>query len=104
MPGFASITVQALHAAQRPPSRGPMMSRLIDLCIRGGTLYDPANGVDGVPADLWIDGGKMVAPPDPGVKAAKVLDARGYVVFPGGVDMHTHLVGPKVNAARAKGK
>ena len=28
------------------------------------------------------------------------LDARGLVVMPGGVDMHTHIAGPKVNAAR----
>ena len=34
MPGFASITVQALHAAQRRPSLGPMMSRLWQ-AIRG---------------------------------------------------------------------
>ena len=30
----------------------------------------------------------------------KVLDATGLVVMPGGVDMHAHIAGPKVNLAR----
>jgi formylmethanofuran dehydrogenase subunit A len=72
---------------------------MIDLCLRGGTVYDPANGVDGVVRDLWIDGGVVVAPPS-GTRAGRTIDARGSIVFPGGVDMHTHLAGPKVNAAR----
>ena len=72
---------------------------MVDLCVRGGTVYDPTNQVDGAVMDVWIDGGKIVPRPADGA-AGKVLDARGYVVFPGGVDMHTHLVGPKVNAAR----
>ena len=29
-----------------------------------------------------------------------MIDARGLVVMPGGVDMHCHIVGPKVNTAR----
>src|SRR5688572_33352680 len=72
---------------------------MVDCCIRGGSVYDPANGIDGVVKDLWIDDGCIVeAPPD--AKADRTLDASGLVVFPGGVDMHTHLAGPKVNAAR----
>ena len=37
---------------------------------------------------------------DPNVRPARTLDATGLVVMPGGVDMHCHIVGPKVNAAR----
>ena len=33
------------------------------LKIANGTIYDPANGVDGVVKDLWIQDGKIVAPP-----------------------------------------
>jgi formylmethanofuran dehydrogenase subunit A len=66
-----------------------------------GTVYDPANGVNGVVQDLWIEGGKIVAPPtDPAVLPDKVLDATGLVVMAGGVDMHAHIAGPKVNLAR----
>ena len=69
--------------------------------ICGGTVYDPANGIDGEVRDLWISDGKIVAPPaDPDVRPTRVLDATGLVVMPGGVDMHCHIAGPKVNVAR----
>jgi formylmethanofuran dehydrogenase subunit A len=69
--------------------------------IRGGAVYDPANGVDGGIVDLWIEDGKIVpAPIDPATKPARTLDARGYVVMAGGVDVHCHIAGPKVNIAR----
>jgi formylmethanofuran dehydrogenase subunit A len=71
------------------------------LRIRGGTVYDPAHGVEGEIKDLWVLGGKIVDPPaDPTTRPARTLDARGLVVMPGGVDMHCHIAGPKVNAAR----
>ena len=70
--------------------------------IAGGTVYDPANGIDGLVRDIWISGGKIVAPPsDPEIKPARVIDARGLVVMPGGVDMHCHVVGSKVSVTRA---
>lgn len=67
--------------------------------IAGGTVYDPANGIEGEVRDLWIEGGKIVDPPA-GAKAARTIDAAGMVVMPGGVDMHCHIAGPKVNIAR----
>ena len=71
------------------------------LCIRGGTVYDPANGVDGLVRDIWIQDGKVVASPtDPDWLPDRTLDAAGLVVMPGGVDMHAHIAGPKVNVAR----
>lgn len=70
------------------------------LLIRGGHVVDPANDVDGV-ADVWIRDGRVVAAPaDPDARADRVIDARGYVVMPGGVDVHSHVAGSKVNAAR----
>jgi formylmethanofuran dehydrogenase subunit A len=72
-----------------------------DLLIAGGSVYDPANGINGEVRDLWISSGRIAAPPtDPSVRAARTLNAHGYVIFPGGVDMHSHIAGPKVNAAR----
>lgn len=71
------------------------------LKIARGTLYDPANGVDGEVRDLWICGGKIVAAPtDPDFRPSREIDAQGLVVMPGGVDMHCHIAGPKVNVAR----
>lgn len=69
--------------------------------ISGGTVYDPANGIDGEVRDLWIEDGRIVAPPsNPEVRPARNLDASGLVVMPGGIDMHCHIAGPKVNMAR----
>lgn len=72
------------------------------LCrVVGGEIYDPVNGIDGATMDLWIESGKFVAPPeDPSIRPSREIDARGYIVFPGGVDMHCHIAGPKVNVAR----
>src|SRR5580692_9684362 len=69
--------------------------------IANGTVYDPTNGVNGDVQDLWIDAGKIVAPPtDPDALPARVLGATGLVVMAGGIDMHSHIAGPKVNLAR----
>ena len=71
------------------------------LKISAGTIYDPAHGIDGVVGDLWISDGKIVAPPsDPAAKPDRTIDAAGMVVMPGGIDMHCHIAGPKVNTAR----
>ena len=71
------------------------------LKITNGTVYDPANEIDGRTRDIWIRDGRVIdAPSDPGVKPDRTLDATGMVVMPGGVDMHCHIAGPKVNVAR----
>ncbi len=71
------------------------------LKISGGEVYDPANNIDGDVRDIWIDNGKIVAAPDdPAVKPNRTIDASGMVVMPGGIDMHCHIAGPKVNVAR----
>jgi formylmethanofuran dehydrogenase subunit A len=71
------------------------------LKIAGGAVYDPANGIDGQIVDLWVENGRMVAPPvDPEVRPIRTIDAGGLVVMPGGIDMHCHIAGPKVNMAR----
>lgn len=69
--------------------------------ISRGTVYDPANGIDGQVRDLWIAGDKLVAAPTgSSIRPTRVIDAAGLVVMPGGVDMHCHIAGPKVNVAR----
>ncbi|AMV36853.1 formylmethanofuran dehydrogenase subunit A [Planctomyces sp. SH-PL62] len=71
------------------------------LCIAGGRVVDPANGVEDRVGDLWVRDGRIVAAPaDPDARADRTIDARGYVVMPGGVDVHSHIAGSKVNAAR----
>ncbi len=68
--------------------------------IAGGYVYDPLNGVDGQVQDIWVQDGRVVPAPAVGIRADRTLDAAGYVVMPGGVDMHCHIAGPKVNMGR----
>jgi formylmethanofuran dehydrogenase subunit A len=69
------------------------------LVIVGGTIHDPGTGRDGVVDDLWIEDGRVVArPADP--TGFRRIDAAGLVVMPGGVDLHSHIAGPKVGFGR----
>ncbi|MEJ7812378.1 MAG: formylmethanofuran dehydrogenase subunit A [Gemmatimonadaceae bacterium] len=73
------------------------MSAAGQLRIVGGAIHDPANGVDGEVRDLCIRDGKIVAElPDD----APRLNARGMVVMPGGVDIHSHVASTSVNQGR----
>jgi formylmethanofuran dehydrogenase subunit A len=67
------------------------------LRIVGGIVHDPANGIDGEVGDICIDAGRVVADVPPG---ATELDARGMIVMPGGVDIHSHVASGSVNLAR----
>lgn len=67
----------------------------MEILIKGGRVVDPWNNVD-EELDILIEGGviKKVAPFIKNNKSQKVIDARGYIVAPGFIDMHTHLREP----------
>jgi formylmethanofuran dehydrogenase subunit A len=65
------------------------------MIIKGGIVYDPANGIFGEEMDLCIDQGRVVEQ-----AGGEVIDARGLLVMPGGVDAHSHIAGKKVNTGR----
>jgi formylmethanofuran dehydrogenase subunit A len=67
------------------------------LRIVGGKVYDPANGVLGVVQDVCVADGRVVTE----VAGGRAIDATGMIVFPGGVDIHTHVAGAALNFARA---
>ena len=68
-----------------------MSERII---IRGGRVIDPATKFDAI-ADVLVEDGRIVAI-GAGVAAdgAREIEARGLVVAPGFVDVHTHLRDP----------
>jgi formylmethanofuran dehydrogenase subunit A len=69
--------------------------------LANGTVHDPANGIDGQVQDIWVRDGKVIAAPaEPDTLPDRVYDLTGLVVMPGGVDIHAHIAGPKVNTAR----
>lgn len=69
------------------------------LRLRGGRIVDPANGVDGEVRDLCVRDGRIVE-----LHAAEEVDheydVSGMVVMAGGIDLHSHIGGGKVNLAR----
>lgn len=67
-------------------------------CLRGGRVIDPANGCDEV-RDLHVRDGRIVEAAPHGA-ASEDIDASGCIVMAGGIDMHTHIGGGKVNLAR----
>lgn len=70
--------------------------------LEGGRVFDPINGVNGEVRDVWIEGGRIVAVPPGGVleRTFRRLDVRGKIVMAGGIDLHSHIGGGKVNIAR----
>jgi dihydroorotase len=61
-----------------------------DLIIRGGRVIDPSVRLDAV-RDVAIAGGRIAAvEPTVAADAAETLDARGKLVVPGLIDVHTH--------------
>ncbi|HQG53958.1 MAG TPA: formylmethanofuran dehydrogenase subunit A [Thermoleophilia bacterium] len=70
------------------------------LGIVGGRVYDPCNGRDGEVADVWVKDGRVVEAAAIDRERAEIVDAAGLVVMPGGVEIHSHLVGAKVNSGR----
>src|SRR6516162_4494358 len=69
---------------------------MFDLIITGGKAVMPSGGAE--PADIGVSGGKIAAIGGPGslagIGAARIVDAAGQIVTPGGVDPHIHCSSP----------
>ena len=65
---------------------------MLDMLIQGGRVVTPAGVGDW---DVGIVGEKIVAVAFPGLlpaEAKQVIDARGKIVVPGGIETHAHAV------------
>lgn len=67
--------------------------------LQGGRLYDPTHGIDGVVRDLVLRDGRIVDLPAHEA-VDQTIDVTGCIVMAGGIDMHTHIAGGKMNLAR----
>ena len=65
----------------------------------GGTLYDPANGVNGEVRDIYVEDGKIVAR-RPDARVHEEYNLKGRVVMAGAIDPHSHIGGGKMTIAR----
>ena len=70
----------------------------MELLVKNGFVFDPANGVNGDRMDIAAKDGKIVERVSE--RKAKTIDASGMIVMPGGVDIHSHIAGTEVNTGR----
>jgi len=68
------------------------------LRLRGGRVIDPVHGADGEQRDIGIRDGRIVVLD--AAEPATDIDVTGCIVMAGGIDMHTHIGGGKVNLSR----
>jgi len=69
------------------------------LHIKNGIVIDPRNGIIGEKMDIFIKDGKIVEEVE--VNGCKTIDANGKLVVAGGIDLHAHIAGGKINTGRA---
>ncbi|MDX2265630.1 MAG: formylmethanofuran dehydrogenase subunit A [Hyphomicrobiales bacterium] len=65
------------------------------ICLKAGRVIDPASGVDEI-RDIHIKDGRIAAPGP----AAETIDVSGKIVMAGAIDIHSHIAGGNVGAAR----
>ena len=64
----------------------------MSLVIKNGRVLDPGQGLDEA-LDVLMEGGRILNL-GKDLRAEETIDARGKVVCPGFIDMHTHLREP----------
>ena len=69
------------------------------ILLRGARIVDPAHAGVPSPRDLGMRDGRIVEPVA-GEAWDEVIDAGGCIAMAGGIDLHTHIGGGKVNLAR----
>src|SRR5688572_7539494 len=87
---FLSTVAAGVVMFPRVLQAAPLQSAKYDLLIRGGRVIDPSVRLDAI-RDVAIAGGRIAAvEPAIGAEAAEIIDARGKLVVPGLIDIHTH--------------
>ena len=87
---FLSAAVAGAVTLARNPMAFAAQASKYDLLIKGGRVIDPSVRLDAV-RDVAIAGGRIAAvEPSITTAAAETIDARGKLVVPGLIDIHTH--------------
>jgi dihydroorotase len=90
---FISATAASAAMFSRIPN---VFAATYDLLVKGGRVIDPSLGIDAV-RDVAIAGGRIAAV-DANIaadSATETIDARGKIVVPGLVDIHSHAARTK---------
>jgi formylmethanofuran dehydrogenase subunit A len=69
----------------------------MSIILKNGIVYDPLNNVKGEKMDILIEDGRIV---EKVREKPKILDCSNKIVMPGGIEIHSHMAGGKVNAGR----
>ncbi len=69
----------------------------MELLVKNGLVFDPLNNINGEKMDISIKDGEIVEDVD---SPTQIINASNMMVMPGGVDIHSHIAGSKVNAGR----
>ncbi len=87
---FLSAAAAGAATFARTPGAFAAQAAKYDLIIRGGRVIDPSVRLDAI-RDVAISGGRIAAvEAKVAADAADTIDARGKLVVPGLIDIHTH--------------
>ena len=64
--------------------------------LKGGTIYDPAHQRNGEVGDVVMADGVIVDD----TKCDEEIDVTDHIIMAGGIDIHSHIAGGKLNIAR----
>ena len=79
----------------------PLMAQQYDLVIANGRVMDPESGLDAV-RYIGITGTRIAAVSTTPLQGRSVVDAKGLVVAPGFIDLHSHGQTPENYAFKAR--
>ena len=67
----------------------PLFAQTYDVVVANGRVLDPASNLDAV-RHIGISGGKIAAVSATPLAGRATIDAKGLVVAPGFIDLHSH--------------
>ena len=68
--------------------------------LQNARIYDPINRINGKIKDLYIKNGHIIDKPKHGEKISTTINLKNKIIMAGGIDIHSHIAGGKVNLAR----
>jgi dihydroorotase len=79
----------------------PLLAQPYDLVIANGRVVDPASGLDSI-RYIGVTAGKIAAISQTPIQGRQTIDAKGLVVAPGFIDLHSHGQTPENYRFKAK--
>ena len=68
--------------------------------LQNARIYDPINRINGKIKDLYIKNGHVIDKPKHDEKVTTTINLKNKIIMAGGIDIHSHIAGGKVNLAR----